>query len=408
MSTTTVISINRSFNIEVRETALGILPTILVIGSTVGIAILTGCQSVGTTAPATNATPTAGAIPAPTNSFTSVPAAPGGLGVDGYLLLNQRLVEGLYVEELDLGDVDEVFWYIFSRLPGEVTVYPSENYFYYILYVGGQQIWGNIRLPTGRRERGVLSFAYFEFIEFPSVPGRGISQAKFFTEADGLRIDEIDPFKWRVTYDRRSVIFNLHKLSQEPPKSFPLGEDEVFVERTFDESGYQFFLLFNEKRNYFFWVLNEEDGGVSDVLDPIEDDLVVGKRSGFAFWIDEAHGGRKVLAAIRRLSVTRNDYFDGPFDQLADNYVDEVNISEYMKKWNPSLEGRIDKYGYYTDTVRPLRVAISAYGTYFTIANLQEYMERARVADDPYQFIARGGVPLPVTPTPELSPLPTP
>ena len=119
------------------------------------------------------------------------------------------------------------------------------------------------------------------------------------------------------------IKFNLHKLSQEPPQLFTLSADEVFVERTFDESGFQFFLLFNQRKNYFLWVLNEEEM-VPDILEPQAEDLLVGKRSGFAFWIDKAHGDRKIFVAVRGYSATRNDYYDGPFDQLADNHVDEI------------------------------------------------------------------------------------
>ena len=35
-----------------------------------------------------------------------------------------------------------MFAHVFSRLPDEVTVYPSENYYYFILNVDGRQIWG--------------------------------------------------------------------------------------------------------------------------------------------------------------------------------------------------------------------------------------------------------------------------
>lgn len=402
---------------------LGRVPLVLTLGFVAGVAAVTGCQASEPTAPVATSTPTAKAAPTSTPTPTPTkenrgveptltPAVVLALSEDednsaSYLLLNQRWIEGLYAQEVDLDDVDAVFWHIFSRLPREVTVFPSENYFYYILYVDGRQIWGNIRLPAGRRERGVLSFAYFEFVEFTGTPGSGPSRAKFYTKADGLTLRELDPFKWEVTYNRKSVIFNLHRLSQDSPNLFPLGEDEVFVERTFDESGYQFFLLFNQRTNYFFWVLNEEEE-VPDELAPVQEDLLVGRRSGFAFWVDEAHGGRKVLAAIRRLSVIRNDYYDGPFDQLADNYVEESQISEYMVKANPALEGRIDKYGYYTDTERPLRVALSAYGTYFTTTDLERFLARAKAADDPYRYISRGGVPLPVTPTPQPSSSPTP
>ena len=89
-------------------------------------------------------------------------AEPAGRAVDelgngdssSYLLLNQKWVEGLSTDSVDLEDVDEMFWHIFSRLPGEVTVYPSENYYYFILYLDKRQLWGNIRLAAGRRERG--------------------------------------------------------------------------------------------------------------------------------------------------------------------------------------------------------------------------------------------------------------
>ena len=63
--------------------------------------------------------------------------------------------------------------------------------------------------------------------------------------------------------------------------------------------------------------------------------------------------------AVRGQNATRNDYYDGPFDQLADNYVDEVGISGYIVRASPALLGRIDKNGYFTDSARSSRVSIS-------------------------------------------------
>ena len=182
----------------------------------------------------------------------------------------------------------------------------------------------------------------------------------------------------------------LHQLAQTPPQLFRLGENETFVERTFDESGYQFFLLFNEVGNYFLWVLNEEEE-VPDSLESVAEDVVVGRRSGFAFWIDRVERDRKVLVAIRSASVVRNDYYDGPFDQLADNYADETNISDYMQRAFPSALGRIDKFGYYTDTETSSRVAISPYNTYHTRDEILQLVESAKASDDPYHFVAHGG-----------------
>jgi hypothetical protein len=346
-------------------------------------------------------------------------------GFEPYLLLNQKFVEGLSTDGgVDVTDVDSVFRYLFGRFPDEVIVYPSENYFYFILNIDGRQFWGNMRLPAGRRENGVLSFAYFEFIDFPSVPGQGLSRAKYYTDADGLIITEIDPLTWDVRFRGKTVRFHLHPLRTDPPESFALGPDEQFVERTFDESGYQFFLMFNKKKNYFFWVLNEEET-VPDTFEDLTDDTILGVRSGFGFWVDAAHDNRKILAAIRSISVTRNDYYDGPFDQLADNYVDVNKISEFMARAYPGLAGRIDKYGYHTDTDRGTRVAISAYGSYFTKADVINLIERAKLQEDPIWFLSRGGVPLfeptvvppaasvtaergPTTPTPPPMPTQTP
>lgn len=259
-------------------------------------------------------------------------------------------------------------------------------------------MWGNFRLAAGYRDQGELSFAYFEFDEFASTSAKRFTRSKIYTEEDGVTIEQVDRFTYIVSYNGKAVTFNLHQLRQEPPKYFSLGENEVSVERIFDESGYQFFLLFNEEKDYFFWVLNEEDG-VPDILDPVDEDgdILVGRRSGFAFWVDAAHEDRKVLASIRQHSVTRNDYYDGPFDQLADNYADEVHISDYMIKANPALEGRINQFGYYVidqygnEVERPLRVALSVYQTYYTQSQFMQFIERAKASEDPYLFISRRG-----------------
>jgi len=355
-------------------------------------------------------TATPAPTPTPTNDST-LPSVPvdSGLDVvfadepDQYLLFNQRIIEGISSFDLDITNVDEVFKHIFNRLPDEVIVYPSENYYYFVLYAEERQFWGNIRLPAGARDDGELSFAYFEFEEFPVGQRDGITRSKFFNEPDGVFVRKVEPYAYNVEFQGKTVKFKFHELRQDRPQTFPLGIGETFIQRTFDESGLQFFLLFNRVENYFFWVLNEEEV-IPDTLNPLvghEDDVLLAKKSGFAFYVDQAHGNRKVLAAIRRLSVNRNDYYDGPFDQLADNYADETNVSEYMQRAFPGLRNRIDKFGYYLDQTRPLRVAISTYYTYLSSSDLNQFMTRLKAAPDPYFFASRGGVvPTPFVPTP--------
>jgi len=327
---------------------------------------------------------------APAASVAADSSQGAPLEPQSYLLFNERLLEGLASDAIDLASPDVVFRHVFSRLPPEVDVLPSENYYYFILRNGGRQIWGNIRLAAGQRELGSLSFGYFEFIEFPTTATQKLSGSKFFGPEDGVVVVQVDRFTYDVTVLEKKVRFHLRQLDQTLPAGLTLAPGERFIQRTFDESGYQFYLLFNEDANHFLWVLNEEDP-VPDILKPYGDSLLIGRRSGFAFWLDPANGGRKVLAGVRQLNIRRNDYFDGPFDQLADNYADETQVAEYMQRAFPSLRGRIDKFGYYTDTDRPLRVALSTYYTYASTAEIIEFVDGLQDAADPYALISRGG-----------------
>ena len=362
---------------------------LIVAATLMGSLLLAACGSSESLQTTPSPTPTSGE-PAVSEAGASDGPAPRGKevprGADGYLQFQQGWIEGLSSTELDTEDVDEVFWHVFSRLPDEIIVYPTENYYYFTLQVAGRRFNGNIRLPAATRDDGVLSFNYFEFREFPGGGRNPSGQTKYYNRDDGVGVTKIDRFTYEVAYRDRFVTFHLNQISQEPPKLFPLGEDEVFVERTFDESGYRFFLLFNEKGSYPFWILNEEDG-VPDVLESFGKDLVVGKRSAFAFWVDRTHGDRKVLVGIWRFHANRNDYFDGPFDQLADNYAEEVGISEYIQRAYPGLRGQIDKYGIYTDRVGS-RVALSTYMFYDHYADVRRFMVDAVASDDPYRYIS--------------------
>jgi hypothetical protein len=308
-----------------------------------------------------------------------------------YLLFNQRIIEGLSAQDLDVHNTEEVFKYIFSRLPDEVTVYPSENYFYFVLYADGGQWWGNIRLPARSRADGDLSFAYFNFEDFPIGARSRDAHTKVFNAPDGVFVRERSRFVWEVEFEGKIVAFNFHELRQDRPRLFALDQREVFIQRTFDESGLQFFLLFDRDHNHFLWVLNQEELVPESLLD-IEGnpDFVIGAKSGFVFWIDREHGSRNVLAAIRRASVQRNDYYDGPFDQLADNYALETNVSEYMQRAYPNARDNVDVFGYYLDQERALRVGISPYYTYADEDDLHAYLTLFESSTDQLDFLSHG------------------
>lgn len=311
------------------------------------------------------------------------------------LIFNQDLQDSWASRALDVTNVDDVFDHVFSRLPDTVVVYPSENYYYWKLFTGGMQIWGNFRLPAGARDRGVLSFGYYEFREFPTggiaEKRRRVSGSKYFTKADGVEVKKLDEFRYSVNADSKTVEFVFHQLDQSAPKKFELRKNEIFVQNTFDESGLQFHLMANTKTKYFFWVLNEEEKiHVPENFRKVGEDVMLGLRTGFVFLVDE---DRKVLGTIRRQSVQRNDYYDGPFDQLADNYARQTEIQSVIGMIIPSMKGRIDEHGYYLDRDRPLRIALSNYGAYEDIADALTFLEKARSSFDPIFYISRRGIP---------------
>jgi hypothetical protein len=320
---------------------------------------------------------------------TSLPSPAGDKPA---LTLQQTVLEGLKTTGLDLKDPVAVFATVFAQLPGDVKVYPTENYYYWQLYCEGREIRGNIRLPSGQREKGILCLGYSEFDEFPADEGPEpeISNAKYFSRKDGVEVTCPDAFTSVVKYRDKSVTFHFHQLPQLPPKMFPLAPDEVFVERTCDESGFQFFLLFNTTGKYFLWILNEEVP-VPDHFQPLAENALLGRRSGFLFWIDTARGGRKMLAAVREDSVARNDYFDGPFDQLADNYADQANVRKYIEEAIPSCRNHVDKWGYFTDHRAPKRVALNSYGNWHFVTEAVEFLEKARKSGDIRKFISEAG-----------------
>lgn len=73
---------------------------------------------------------------------------------------NQNYLEAIRTrDELNIQSIDDVFQFVFNQLPDEVTVYPTENYYYYSFYHNGIELSGNIRLDALDRDKGIVHFA---------------------------------------------------------------------------------------------------------------------------------------------------------------------------------------------------------------------------------------------------------
>jgi hypothetical protein len=300
---------------------------------------------------------------------------------------NQQAIEGAW-SELDAGDPVAVFRLVFSQLDDEVTVYPTENYYYFQFQARGKTYWGNLRLDALDRDRGIVHLGYFQFNESglsKDMAGKG----RPFSAADGVYVTRVDPWRYDVRFAGRTVRFRLHDPGFGPPRRAKLRRQELYVGPIFDESGLPFALLFDRGNRRFLYVL-DEDRAVPETFVRYDNRVVVGQRTGFAFY-DDARHDRKVLVAVHAFNADRNSYYDGPFDQLPDNYVERTRIKRLLEAAYPFTKDQIDAFGHYLRSAGSERVAIWAYAVYTTLKDLDFVASCAGVSrsdDELYPCIA--------------------
>ena len=254
-----------------------------------------------------------------------------------------------YVEEatatptLAIGDLMAVFAFVLGNLPDRVKVYPTENYFYFSFMHAHVRYAGNIRLDLGDRDRGKIHFAYYE--DLTEWKDEEALKHAVLDGARGVKVEKLGPLLYRVTHGGKSVEFELNDMSQVKPPPGVLGPDEAYLGPVFDESAMRFFLVFNRKLKLFHYVLDETIE-VADQLVPIPatDRVLIGKRTGFAYYRDHKRE-RKILIGVFEGNSRVNNYFDGPFDQLPDNFIEGEILREAILAVEPQLAGKIDRLG---------------------------------------------------------------
>jgi len=290
------------------------------------------------------------------------------------IILNEHAVKGWYSEP-DTEDPIAVFRYIFMNLENEIYVFPTENYYYFRFFADGKTFWGSMSLSAHNRDENNLSFGYIEKSDdFMGEDWNAVGGSKEFTKEDGLIIKKIDPFNYSVKFQEKKVIFHLNRLSTKMPSKAKIAEDEVLVGPAFDESGLQFFLIFNNSGKHMYWILNEENY-VPESFDRENDYLVFGRRTGFAFFSDTINN-RKILVGVDGNNVLKNNWYDGPFDQMPDNHVNtgEIEVRKYIEAAYPADSGKIDKFGNYLDE-EGVRIAIAPYYAYYSKQSLIDQLE---------------------------------
>lgn len=287
------------------------------------------------------------------------------------VILNQDYVAQARADRsFDIQDMMATFGYLLGSLPPRVKVYPTENYFYFSFLYDGMEYSGNMRLDVSDRDKGIIHFAYFSKTEPWNT--ELLTQYKALDDKDGVKVEKVKALLYRVSYNDMSVEFELNDLSSVTPPKARVAPQEDYLGPVFDESGVEFYFLFDRELKQFRFVLNET-GTPSDVLIPYSEDtpvILVGMRTGFVFF-DDRRQDRKLLIGVNRINVDANNYFDGPFDQLPDNFIKGEELRNAILAKHPSLKGAVGRLGVFTD--QEGRFLVNPYVNYYQLSELDSF-----------------------------------
>jgi len=288
-----------------------------------------------------------------------------------------------YVEEvtgattLAVNDPMDVFAFVLNSLPERVKVYPTENYYYFTFIHGGTPYAGNIRIELGDDDKVAVHFVYYQ--DWSEWRQDSPLTHVVLDGSRGVGVEKIERLVYRLSYGGKTVTFALNDLSRVMPPAGALAPGEKFVGPIFDESAIRFFLVYNSKLKVFHYIL-DETVKVADEFFPSRrsNRILIGKRTGFAFYRDHLLD-RKILVGVYEGNYRLNTYFDGPFDQLPDNFIEGETLRQAILEVSPGLKGKIDRFG--SSPNGEVRFLIKPYATYRTESELYgvDKCARARI-----------------------------
>jgi hypothetical protein len=275
--------------------------------------------------------------------------------------------------KLAIDDPMAVFEFVLNSLPDRVKVYPTENYYYFRFFHNGVEYAGNIRIEPNDNGGQAVHFTYFE--EAQAWHEDPEWKHVVLEPSQGVTTEKLDRLIYKISFKGKSVVFALNDLSNVKPPASAMGDDETFIGPIFDEAGIRFFLVYNAKLKDFHYILDETEG-VADAFmpSPRTDRILIGKRTGFAFYRDHHHD-RKILIGVYESNMRLNTYFDGPFDQLPDNFIEGETLRKAILQVQPDLKGHIDRFG--SDPNGEVRYMIGPYLPYGKIEDLYAYHQCA-------------------------------
>ncbi len=293
---------------------------------------------------------------------------------------NQEMIDDLLrPNDLDIKNPDAVFAAVFEQLAPKVTVYPTESYYYFTFQLNGINYAGNIRFDAADQFDGKVHFAYANEYAYWRKPLDPVY--KKMGPDDGVKVEQTSKFLYKIAFKGKTVEFELPDLSNVKPAPGMLRDDEIYLGPSWDESGVQFFLIYNKTAKAFLYLLSETPK--VDLYEPssLSPAVTVGNRTSFVFYKDKLLD-RKILMGDFIGHTMLNDYFDGPFDQLPDNYVQGNALLDAILEVEPGLKGeKADRYG--ADPTGEFRYGITSYKYYAHIGDLKPIVDCAEKNSDP-------------------------
>jgi hypothetical protein len=258
------------------------------------------------------------------------------------LYTNEQMVEDVTkTSTLAIDDPIAVFTFVLNSLPDRV-VYPTRT-ITILVYHNGNRCAGNIRVGVLDRDAGKVHFAYFK--DFNEWSGEPDMKYRLLDGSHGVKIEKVEPLVYRVTLGSKSVVFALNDLSKVTPPASVIGPDEKYLGPVFDESAIRLFLVYNSRLKAFHYVLDETIAVADELVPAVSTDrILIGRRTGFAYYRDHRLD-RKILVGVHESNSRSNNYFDGPFDQLPDNFIHDDSLRDAILAVEPELKGKIDRYG---------------------------------------------------------------
>lgn len=254
-----------------------------------------------------------------------------------------------YVQEVTrqpsfaIDDRMAVFRLVFGSLPDQVTVYPTENYYYFSFHHGGIKYAGNFRLDIENRDRGFVHFNYFK--DFTHWQRDEADFSAVLGAPEKVTVSKAGPLAYDIGFEGRTVRFNLNDLSGVRPPEGAVVKGETYIGPVFDESGMRFFLVFNEELKTFLYIMDETVPPADQFnVSSASDRIAIGIRTGFAYY-DDRFANRKILVGVNVLNTSVNNYLDGPFDQLPDNFIEGDRLERAILAQSPAMKGQMDRFG---------------------------------------------------------------